>query len=187
VARSAADPGRLVGHNTDGPGFVAAVRAAGFEPHGARCAVVGAGGAARAVILALARAGATEVVVVNRSTDRAEAAAVLADGAGRVGTFEDLPEADLVVNATSVGMGVDTDAEGPVPFDLALVRPGQHVAELVVFPVRTPLLRHAAARGAVPVDGVGMLVHQAAIAFELWTGETAPVPVMLAAARSHLG
>lgn len=181
--------GVLTGHNTDGAGFLAALAGqVGVVPEGLACAVVGAGGAARSVVQALARAGASEVTVVNRTAGRAEAAADLAGRAGRVVAPADaaqvLSEAVLVINATSVGMG-----EGPggaVPFDPAVLHPGQWVVDLVYEPLRTPLLVAAEARGATAVDGLGMLVGQAAVAFELWTGTPAPVAVMATAARATL-
>jgi len=91
------------------------------------------------------------------------------------------------VNATSVGMG-GTGGEGAIPLglDLAKLRPGQVVADLVYHPLRTPLLVAAESAGSTPVDGLGMLVHQAALAFELWTGIKAPLGVMAAAARISL-
>lgn len=172
--------GRLRAENTDGPGFVASLREAGVEPAGLRCCVLGAGGAARSLILALARAGAAELTVINRSGDKAQVAAALAGAAGRVGqAADDVTPADLVVNATSVGMGTG----GGLPVDAALLRDDQVVAEVIVHPVRTPLLAAAEAAGCTTVDGVGMLVHQAAIAFEAWTGAVAPVEVMAKAAR----
>lgn len=180
----------LVGHNTDGAGFLAGLHAStGFDPGGAACVVVGAGGAARAVILALARAGAAQITVVNRTPDNARLAAALAGEAGTVGRAADIAGAELVVNATSIGMGAarETGPDGPTPFDPDLLQAGQIVADLVMHPVDTPLLQQALARGAVPVDGVGMLVHQAAIAFALWTGLDAPVDVMAATASAHLG
>jgi shikimate dehydrogenase len=172
--------GALVGHNTDGAGFVAALRADGVEPCGVHTVVLGAGGAARAVVAALAEAGAASVVVVNRTRHRAMAAAALAGAAGRVGDAAEVASADLVVNATSVGMG-----RADVPIDPALLRPGQVVADIVVHPVDTALLRAARAAGATTVDGLGMLVHQAALAFGLWTGREAPVAVMRAAAEAE--
>jgi len=178
----------LVGHNTDGPGFLAGLRAAaGFDPAGQDCVVLGAGGAARAVVLALARAGAARVTVVNRTEARAADAAALAGAAGMVGRVDAVASAALVVNATSVGMGSEVGAvDGPAPFATDLLSEGQVVADLVVHPVDTPLLLRAAARGAVPVDGIGMLVHQAALAFTLWTGVDAPVDVMTEAAAARL-
>ena len=173
--------GRLVGHNTDGDGFVDALVAAGRSPAGLRCVVVGAGGAARAVIDALARHGASEIVVVNRTPARAAEAAALAGAVGRVGTPADVRDADLVVNATSIGMG-----SNELPLGAELLRAGQVVADLVYHPLDTALLAVARAAGATPVDGLGMLVHQAARQIEIWTGLDAPVDVMRAAAEAEL-
>lgn len=173
--------GKLVGHNTDGPGFLAAVaHETGFAPEGRSCAVVGAGGAARAVILSLARAGASEVVVVNRTRDRAESAAVLAGPAGRVGDASDLGGVDLVVDATPAGMAGQVD----LPFDPAVLTHHQIVADLVYHPAETPLIAAARARGITAVNGLGMLVHQAAVQFELVTGVEAPVQTMWRAVAS---
>lgn len=176
---------RLVGDNTDGPGLVASLRAdASFEPAGRRCVVLGAGGAARSAVWALADAGAAEVVVVNRTTARAEVAAALAGGIGRVGDFDDVPGADLIVNATSVGMGAAVDADGPLPVPADRLRAGQVVVDAVYQPLETPLLRAAAAAGAVPVDGLGMLVHQAARTIRRWIGTDPDVTAMTDAVRA---
>ena len=181
--------GVLWGTNTDGAGFLASLeRGAGFELSGARCVVIGAGGAARAVILALAEGGAQEIAVVNRTAERAEVAAALAGRAGRVIAPSDQGEvmataaqAQLVVNATPVGMNVATGEEE------WLVAPGhlhagQVAADLVYVPRPTPWLLAAASEGATTVDGLGMLVHQAAVQFELWTGSAAPLEAMWQAA-----
>jgi len=179
------DDGSLLGDNTDGSGFLASLTEEGFDPTGRICAVVGAGGAARAVVHALAGAGAAEVVVVNRTQERAESAAALAGAAGRVGGDPDLERADLVVNATPLGLaGTDPDA---LPIDVRLVGPGQFVVDLVPNPAVTPLMRAARDRGAQVAGGLGMLVHQGASAFELWTGRPAPIDVMRAAAARALG
>ncbi len=174
----------LVGDNTDGAGLVASLRHdEGIDPAGLRCAVLGAGGAARSVIWALAHAGASEVVVVNRSADRAEVAAALAGPVGRVGTPADVAGAQLVVNATSVGMGAEPGAAGPLPCDPSPIGPGQVVVDLVYQPLVTPLLALAAERGARPVDGLGMLVHQAAISIRRWVGVEPDLEAMAVAAR----
>jgi shikimate dehydrogenase len=176
--------GRLVGDSTDGAGFLEALgRGAAFVPAGHRCVVVGAGGAARAVVLALAEAGADEVVVVNRSPAPAVDAAALAGPAGRVGTAADIAGAELVVQATPVGMAGASDPAGTA-FDPDLLHTGQLVADLVYHPAVTPLLAAAAARGADTIGGLGMLVHQAALAVELWTGQAAPVAAMWSAAQA---
>ena len=170
------------GDNTDGAGFVAALARGGrFVPDGRRCLVVGAGGAARAVVAALGDAGASEVVVVNRTPDRASTAARLAGPAGRVGTAEEAAGCDLVVNATPVGMGdVGAGTDG-WPVDPALLGPGQVVVDLVYHPPVTAWLAAAADRGATTANGLGMLVHQAALQVERWTGREAPVDAMWAA------
>lgn len=179
--------GRLEGHSTDGEGFVASLREAGVDPSGAAVAVLGAGGAARAVVDALARAGAASVAVVNRTPDKAVVAASLAGAAGVVGRAEHVAGADLVVNATSVGMGsVGTGASDALPVDPALLRAGQVVADLVYHPLDTALLVAARAVGATTVDGLGMLVHQAALQQQLWLGALPDVAVMRAAALHEL-
>lgn len=175
--------GVLVGENTDGAGFVDALRSdEGFDAAGRRCLVLGAGGAARAVVLALADAGASEVVVAGRTPERVATAAALAGDRGRAGTVEEAAGCDLVVNATPVGMG----EAGGLPLDPAQLQAGQVVADLVYHPLVTPLLTEARARGAIAVNGLGMLIHQAAHAFRLWTGEDPPLAVMSAAALRSL-
>jgi shikimate dehydrogenase len=139
--------------------------------------VVGAGGAGRAVALALGAAGASEVVVVARSPERAAEAASLAGSAGRVGRAIDATGADLVVNATPVGME-GTPAAGGLPVDPELLVAGQLVVDLVYAPRPSRWLELAARRGAVTLDGLGMLVHQAARQIELWTAQRAPVEAM---------
>ena len=163
--------GGLLGDSTDGPGFLAALADEGFDPAGKRCLVVGAGGAARAVVFALGEAGAT----VEVSARRREAAVVAAElaSAAVVGP-EAADGADLVVNATPVGM---TGNPG-LPVDPARLGPGQLVVDLVYEPRETALLTAAQARGASVADGVGMLVHQAALAFRAFTGEDAPLATL---------
>jgi shikimate dehydrogenase len=187
--------GVLLGANTDGEGFVASLaRGAGFSPAGRRCLVVGAGGAARAVVLALADAGASRISVLNRTPERAATAAALAGRAGSVvspGTralAEAVGSADLVVNATPLGMAGAPPA-GAAGSDTWLVAPqllheGQVAADLVYAPRPTRWLVEAAAAGARGVDGLGMLVHQAAAQLVLWTGEPAPVEAMWEAAEA---
>jgi shikimate dehydrogenase len=172
----------LFGDNTDGAGFLDALRLdEGFDPEGRRCVVVGAGGAARAVVHALGGAGAADIAVVNRSAERAHVAAALSPAA-RVAVMGECGEADLIVNATPVGMGAD----GNVAVDPAHLGPGQLVVDLVYRPAITPLVDAARAAGATAVNGIGMLIHQAAHAFRQWTGEDPPLEVMSAAALAAL-
>ncbi|HXZ61190.1 MAG TPA: shikimate dehydrogenase [Acidimicrobiales bacterium] len=186
--------GVLYGTNTDGEGFVASLRrGAGFDPAGRRCLVVGAGGAARAVVVALAGAGAAQVSVANRTLGRAEAAAALAGPAGSVvdlgapaALSEAVTSADLVVNATPLGMAGTPEAgrAGAWLVEPSLLRPGQVAADLVYAPRPTAWLAQAASAGAAVLDGLGMLVHQAAAQLELWTGAEPPVEAMWQAAEA---
>lgn len=183
--------GLLHGDNTDGPGFLDALRVdEGIEVAGSRCAVVGAGGAGRAVVRALGQAGAASIVVINRSLAPAELAVTLAGAVARVGTPDDLEAADLVVNATPLGMGVVVSTTGepePLPLDVARLGTGQVVIDLVYHPAVTPLLAAARDQGLRTVNGLGMLIHQAAHAFRLWTSEDPPLEAMSAAAVAGLG
>jgi shikimate dehydrogenase len=166
--------GRLVGSNTDWLGVVRAIENEARQPlDGTRSVVLGAGGAARAAVYALASRG-SRVTVLNRTEARARALAEELDAAGS-GPLTDLPsiEHDVLVNTTSVGLGRD---ESPVP--ASALRSGSLVMDAVYEPERTRLLRDAADRGARTLSGKWMLVHQAAEQLETWTGREAPVTVM---------
>jgi len=179
--------GAMVGDNTDGEGLLAALRAdLGFDAAGRCCLVVGAGGAGRAVVKALADAGAREVIVVNRDARRGETAAALAASRGRVGVAEEAAAADLIVNATPLGMATAAGGSDALPVDPQRVGPGQLVVDLVYRPALTPLVVAARARGAAATGGLGMLVHQAALSFRLWTGEDPPLEAMSASALAEL-
>lgn len=194
---------RLVGHNTDGAGFLLGLAeltqsgAEGTLPDlsSATCLVLGAGGAARAVVHALAGAGAN-VHVVNRNVERANrlvqelAVSPRAASVVNVADLGDLlPATDFVVNTTSVGM-----SGGPDPGGLPLIEathlnalpPSARVVDLVYRPAVTPLLAAAGARGLVTQNGLPMLIWQGAKAFEAWTGQQAPVSVMRTAAERGL-
>jgi shikimate dehydrogenase len=178
--------GRLVGDSTDGEGFLRSLRDAGHDPAGATVLLLGAGGAARAVARALGGAGA-RVVVSARRADAAAVAAQLASGS-RVPwdeRSEAAATATFVVNATSLGMAGGLGADG-LAVALDSLHVGQVVADLVYHPLETPLLHGARARGAEVVDGLGMLVHQAALQIEGWTGQIAPAAAMRAAAERAL-
>jgi shikimate dehydrogenase len=176
--------GRLIGTNTDGQGFMEALaRGTGFEPAAKTCVVIGAGGAARAVVLALAEAGAAEIVVVARRPEAAAEAAALADSRGRVGSARDAPGTDLVVNATPVGMIGDGSATHTPVVPAEALGPGQVVVDLVYEPAETEWMARAARQGAVVLGGLGMLVHQAAAQLSLWTGLEPPLEAMWEAAE----
>jgi shikimate dehydrogenase len=185
---------RLIGENTDGKGFLHGVRTdAGVDPRDKRAVVLGAGGAARAIVTELALAGAADVLVVNRSVDRGEAmVADLAAKTGRPIRFEPwrgiypvTAATDLLVNATSIGLFPDIDAMPPV--DLSGARPGMLVSDVVFNPPETPLLAAARRLGLPTLDGLSMLVYQGTIGFHLWTGHEAPAQVMKQALAQALG
>ena len=170
---------RLIGHNTDVDGFRHLLSDdAGYDPAGKKALVLGAGGAARAAALALGDMGAGEVVVAGRSDERASDVASL--GSGRPVSWNDAARiataSDLVVNATPLGMA----DENPLPgVDWG---PDQCVVDLVYSPPVTPLTAAARAAGADAWGGLGMLVHQAASSFRIWTGQAPSTEVMSAAA-----
>jgi shikimate dehydrogenase len=169
--------GRLLGDSTDGEGFLRALLDEGVDPAGGRVLVLGAGGAARALVVALGRVGAS-VTVAARRRESAESAAALAPGAAGVGLADADPgAADVVVNATPLGMR----GEAPV-IDPDRLNSSQLVVDTVYDPLETPLLVAARARGVRVANGLGMLVHQAALSFERWTGVAPPLAVMRAAA-----
>jgi len=178
---------RLVGSSTDGAGFIASLIEVGVDVDGAAVAVLGAGGAARSVVDALGRSGASAIAVVNRTPGRAHFAAGLA-AVAYVGGHDDVATADIVVNATSVGMGVAPGVVGAdaLPCDVGLLNPAQIVADLVYHPVDTAWLVGARALGARTVDGLGMLVHQAALQQLAWLGATPDTAAMRAAAEAEL-
>jgi len=187
--------GRTLGDSTDGPGFLDALDDEGIAVAGQRVLVLGAGGAGRAVVLALGRAGAA-VTVAARRPEAAESAAALAPGArgaplGVVASppgpssaagAVDAAAFSVMVNATPLGMS----GGDPLPVDPESLHAGQSVIDLVYHPADTPLLTAARARGAVAVNGLGMLLHQAARSFTLWTGEPAPLDAMRTAVTAAL-
>ncbi len=181
------DGDQLVGDNTDGAGFVASLTAEGVEVAGRSVGVIGAGGAARAIVDAVGRADASRIVIVNRSQDRANVAAALSDAAV-VGDVAALGDVDIVVNATSIGMGAPTSSTEPgdVPVDPQRLDTNHVVVDIAYQPLVTPLMAQCEARGIRTIGGLGMLIHQAAAAFEHWTGEKAPVEAMTQAVNDHL-
>ncbi|MDE3096261.1 MAG: shikimate dehydrogenase, partial [Chloroflexota bacterium] len=186
--------GRLVGHNTDVAGFARALREdAGFDARGRRTMILGAGGAARAVALALVEAGASVIFVVGRHPKKLDALVLSLKRLTSTGTtiswaywgdgsyLRSLREAELLVNCTPVGTAGSAEA-GQSPVAAELIQPRTTVFDLVYNPAETPLVRDARARGAQAVPGLGMLVYQAAEAFRLWTGREADTAAMRAAA-----
>lgn len=181
--------GKLIGDNTDAYGFLQALRVRRIHPQNVRAAILGAGGAAAAAAYALAQEGAREIIFLNRTLARS---IELADRLNRrfpelelaLNDWDALSEMHLVINATSVGMAPKTD-ESPLPARYAFP-PRAIVFDLVYNPPDTKFLRDAQAHGARAIGGLEMLVYQGARAFELWTGERAPVRVMRDAAHKAL-
>ncbi|HEX8199430.1 MAG TPA: shikimate dehydrogenase [Isosphaeraceae bacterium] len=186
VARRGAE---WLGENTDGKGFLQAL-AAVRPPRGLRAVILGAGGAARAIAVELALAGAAHLTIVNRTPRRGEALAEqvrLRTGVPALpvpweGEYPVPAEADLLVNATSIGLFPDVDAR--VPLDATTLRPGLIVSDVIPNPPRTRLLRDAAARGCTTLDGLGMLVNQGVLGIRLWTGRDPRPEVMRDALES---
>ncbi len=178
-------PSGAVGHNTDAPGFGRFLRRdAGFDPRGRSAVVFGAGGAARACALALGRDGLASLTVAVRDPSRAAAVEALVGDLGvevRLVAIADVGdlEVDLVVNATPLGAAGE---ELPMP----RLGPEVTVVDLLYVPPSTPMLAAARAAGASAFGGLGLLLEQAALSFELWTGQAAPMEVMSAAALSAL-
>lgn len=181
--------GRLFGFNTDGPGFVAALKnEAAFDPAGCSVLLLGAGGAARGIAFALAEARAGNIGIWNRTAPRAARLVtdVAATGASvHVVSGKDPTGYDCIVNCTSVGMeGTGTEATSPC--DFALARPAALAVDIVYKPEDTAFLKAAKTGGLKTLGGLPMLIYQGALAFELWTGVRAPVDVMFDAARAKL-
>lgn len=178
--------GRFVGDNTDGSGFLAALHEdLDCQVAGDTVAVLGAGGAARAIAVSLARAGARRILVLNRSPDRADRLAELVRAASpgcEVETgalapgwrLEATPALRLLINTTSLGL----QASDPPLFAYASLAPPVAVYDLIYNPPETPLLRAARNAGCRAQNGLGMLLHQGALAFERWTGRAAPLAAM---------
>lgn len=177
--------GRLIGHNTDVDGFTAFLASdAGLSMEGKSALVMGAGGAARAIVRSLDHTGATEIVVACRDVAKAAWVDELSGKARAVG-WADAEEAagvkDLVVNATPLGLGGEDALPG------ARFHRGQAVVDLIYSAGNTPLVTRARAAGADGWGGLGMLVHQAIASFRIWTGQDPPAQVMSAAALHALG
>ena len=167
------DGDRLVGENTDGIGFVDSLRSQlQMDPDGLTIVIVGAGGAARSIALAMAEHGA-RVGIFNRTATSAEEVVEIVGAASSVVQEEAIREADVIVNATPLGMSNDS-----LPFDPTLLSKGQSLIDLIYEPEKTALLVEAESLGVKTLNGVGMLLHQAGAQFQLWTGCEPPLKEM---------
>jgi shikimate dehydrogenase len=175
--------GKLIGHNTDGRGFLRSLRDnAGFTPKGKQIVIIGSGGAARAVGFCLALAGVKKISLTDLVEEKALALVTdITDKTGRLVEYisheslgASVVEADCVINATPLGLK-NTDS---LPVDAEYIRKEHLVCDLVYNPAETRFLKTAKARGAKRLPGIGMLLFQGVIAFEIWTGKKAPVTIM---------
>lgn len=177
---------RLVGENTDGQGFLSSLRTV-TEPNGKKIVILGAGGAARAIAVELALAGAAQITIVNRNLQRAEdLASVLSTSTATAvhplrwsGAYAVPSETDILVNATSVGLAPRADER--LDLEMDTLEPHLIVCDVIMNPPQTHLLRTAISRGATVLDGRGMLVNQAALNIELWTGVRVDTAVLRSA------
>jgi len=184
----------ILGHNTDAAGFLRALHEAGFDPSGCTALVLGAGGAARSVTYALATVGA-RVILLNRTVERAEALAsalrerlpkaALSTGPLTPEEIERHLPVDLIINATTLGMWPQVETS-PWPARLPFPK-SAFCYDLVYTPRETHFMHQARSVGAQAASGLGMLVHQGAESFALWTGIQPPVEVMRAACEQALG
>jgi shikimate dehydrogenase len=187
--------GKLIGYNTDASGFMRALRDDGaFSPRNKRVVLLGAGGAARAVGFALVDGRVRSLIILNRSVERGWALAwdlkvsdteVVALSWKDGNTLTALGECDLLVNCTSVGMK-DSSGEGKSPLGIGLIPKRALVYDVVYNPMETPLLAAAKKAGARTLGGLPMLVYQGAASFELWTGKSAPIDIMMRVAKRAL-
>ena len=176
--------GRWIGENTDGKGFVTALKLAGVEPAGKDFTILGAGGAARAISVECALAGARSITIINRNETRgSELAALIAEQTAAESRY--LPwepnmavpaDTEILINATCVGLHPNVTDKPDL--DYSTITASMVVSDVVFNPVDPLFLQEARARGAKTVSGIGMLVQQGALNFTLWTGEEAPVDVM---------
>lgn len=184
--------GKLIGFNTDGEGALRALEEKIDSVKGKEVVLLGAGGAARAIAFSLARVGA-RLTIANRTVPRAQALAsaveqklstnVKVASLNRAELTKALKNVDVLINATSVGMHPKIDK---TLVRANMMRRGLVVYDIVYKPLRTKLLREARRAGGKTIDGLGMLVHQGALAFEIWTGKRAPIKIMKAAAKREL-
>ncbi len=185
--------GRLFGENTDGKGFLKGLKDEGVVLSGKKLTMLGAGGAARAITVECALDGATEVIIINRSEQRGtELAKLINDKTPAKATYipwkgtASVPDGtDILINGTNVGLFPDVNDKPDI--DYSGIKPGMVVSDVVINPPYTAFLAEADKCGAKTISGLGMLVNQAAVNFELWTGEKAPWQVMYDAYKKEFG
>jgi shikimate dehydrogenase len=184
--------GQWIGENTDGKGFVESLREL-TDPSGKNVVIFGAGGAARAIGVEVALAGASKITIVNRTVDRGEELTKLLDEKLPVeadfvpwdGVYAAPDDTDVLINATSIGLFPDVDAR--LALDIDTLREGMVVADVIPNPPATNLVRDARAKGCKVIDGLGMLVNQGVIGIRHWTGVDPDPAIMRAALEEVFG
>lgn len=185
--------GKLWGENTDGKGFLISLENEGVSVEGKQVVILGAGGAAKAIGVECALAGAKKIVIVNRNRERGEDLVNLisektkaeAEYVAWDSTYEVTPKTDIFINATCIGLYPDVNSKPDVNYDT--VTSQMVVSDVVFNDPNTLFLQEAAKRGAHTINGLGMLVNQGALNFTLWTGVEAPVDVMVDTLKKEFG
>lgn len=185
--------GKLIGENTDGKGFTASLQKEGVVINGKNIVMLGAGGAAKAIAVECVLAGAEKISVINRNEESGRAlAALLTENSnckvnylkwqGKMKIFQ---ETDILINATSIGLMSDIDSKPDI--DYATINDNMTVCDVIFNPTDPLFLKEARKRGAKTINGIGMLVHQGALNYTLWTGEDAPIDIMYHALEQEFG
>lgn len=183
--------GKLYGENTDGKGFILALKDDGVSVEGKTITILGSGGAARAIAVEAALAGAGKINIINRTAEKGMAlCALLRDKTSCESEFIPWTETiavpdgtDILINGTPLGLKPDDQLFPDIDYDTIL--PGMHACDVVFNPAQTVFLTKAAEKGAVTHSGLGMLVRQGALNFTLWTGVEAPLEVMTKALEAE--
>ena len=177
--------GRCIGYNTDAQGFIQSLVAKNIAVNGKKVVIMGAGGAARAVVCGLIAQGINQIIIGTRNEDKAqEFVKLFPAGANihgcdwRKEIFADaIEQCDILINCTPIGMSSSQEIQ--LPINWQNVKPTAVICDLIYNPPLTPFLAYAQSRGHLVINGAGMLVEQGALAFELWTGKSAPRDIML--------
>ena len=185
--------GKLWGENTDGKGFLISLKNEGVSVEGKKVVILGAGGAAKAIGVECALAGAEKITIVNRNKERGEDLVKLISEKTKAdseyvawdSSYKVAPETDIFINATCIGLYPDVNSKPDVDYDT--VNSSMVVSDVVFNDPNTLFLQEAAKRGAHTINGLGMLVNQGALNFTLWTGEEAPVDVMVDTLKKEFG
>lgn len=177
--------GRLIGHNTDSKGYIRSLREdAGFEPKGKKVLIIGAGGAAKGIVAGLSMEGVSKIIIANRTVEKAVKLAnefgnkfsTVSFNATSLSSLKDpqlLSTIDLIINTTSAGLAGDAPE-----VNFSLTPSHTLVSDIVYKPPVTPFMKNAESASRKTIGGIGMLIYQGAISFEIWTGHKAPVDVM---------